>query len=328
MRRTSELSRLTAAKVKNSAVAAAAAAPPLLPLLSELSKLFTEIQKVVHTFYRVEGIVADIIAEMTGRTYVKPVIFVRLAWREENKGVYFEITNPLHRLALLDLYIRFNLQTFIELDPLFKDDMGCMLYHNLRESGGLATRACVVDSVKEATPLLPPAPAEPVKETTLPLPEPVKEETPPPPEPVKEATPPPAPVKQTTTIPKPVPEPLPNDITIRGPGMTPLPRQMPPLPQPQLPSEPTITYMSQPVRPKITVTTPSVAAPTLEITEPPPQPLPLPPSPVQPPPRPAPVRPNPSAYVLTTRPPPKRKEIILPRRELPEILPPRPAESK
>ena len=151
LRRTSEMSRLTAEKIKTFS-ASRPTCPPLKPLLEDLAELFTQVQRVVKDFYTIEGVVAQVIADMTARTYVKPVIFVRLVWREENTGVYFDIANRLHRLALLDIYFRYNLRSYIDADPLFKDDMGCILYHNVMSSRDAAEEMRSTRGVAPAPP--------------------------------------------------------------------------------------------------------------------------------------------------------------------------------
>jgi hypothetical protein len=312
MRRTSEMSRITAEKLKSYA-ATRPTCPPLKPLLEDLAELFTQVQRVVKDFYTIEGIVAQVIADMSARTYVKPVIFVRLVWREENTGVYFEITNRFHRLALLDIYFRYNLRSYIDSDPLFKDDMGCVLYHNVMSSRDAeeemrSTRGVAPPPAVDPTPIpvrSAPAPApapQPVVRSTepaAPLPQPIIHSTGPPP--------------QAAAAPKPKPKPQPQPAPVAAPP--------PPKPKPQPQPAP-------------------VAAP------PPPKPKP------KPQPQPAPVsapKPKPPANVITTSAPPPRRpgdaptpsplildssqqrgprSATIPRRELPPALPPRPVGPK
>jgi hypothetical protein len=308
LRRTSEMSRITASKVKKGEMGAGSC-PQLKPLLTELNNLFTEVQKVIHTFYTIEGVVADFIAEMTGRTFVKPVIFVRLAWREEHPGEYFELTNPLQRLSLLDIYIRYGLKSYIDLDPLFKDDMGCLLYHNLRDSGALDE-----SSVMGAPP--------PIR-CAMEMPEP-----PPAPAPVQLI-----PKKEDEVIT------LPPDIDIRGPGAPKIARDAPTVRNVVYSEGPVISMDYIKLQKKVVPV--AYPVPELEINENVPEQNPeptlapqayitrMPARPVELPPPSAPRRlDGASATVLTTRPPPKRREIGIPRRELPPALPPRPVGPK
>jgi hypothetical protein len=316
LRRTSDMSRLTASKVKKNGLGlglGTGSCPPLKPLLMELNNLFTEVQKVVHTFYTIEGVVADFIAEMTGRTFVKPVIFVRLAWREEHPGEYFDLLNPLQRLSLLDIYIRYGLKIYIDLDPLFKDDMGCMLYHNLRDSGAL-DESSVVGA---------PPPTRCAMEAPAPVPVPV-------PAPVPAPVPVPVPKKVEEIIT------LPPDIDIRGPGAPHVARGPMPVRNVSYSEGAIISmdYIKAPQRKEPVAATGEVAEtpPELVVKEPEPVTLPyitrMPSRPVELPPPPAPRQAGVSATVLTTRPPPKRREIGIPRRELPPALPPRPVVPK
>ena len=305
MRRTSEMSRLTTEKLK-SYTAARPTCPPLKPLLEDLAELFTQVQRVVKDFYTFEGVVAQVIAEMTARTYVKPVVFVRLVWREENTGVYFDIMNRLHRLALLDIYFRYNLRSYIDADPLFKDDMGCVLYHNVMSSRDAEEE---MRSTRGVVPVPPP-----VEPTPAPTPSTVRsapaEAPPPQPSHVARST-----VPAPAPAPPPAPQPIIHSTVAKPPKSTPVPvvtAKPQPQPQPQPQPVPVVTAKPKP----------------------------------QPQPQPAPVvaaKPKPPANVVTTSAPPPRRPgeaaapqifdpsqqrgprpSTIPRRELPPALPPRP----
>lgn len=307
MRRTSEMSRLTAEKIKTY-TATRPKCPPLKPLLEDLAELFTQVQRVVKDYYTIEGVIAQVIAEMTARTYVKPVVFVRLVWREENTGVYFDIANRLHRLALLDIYFRYNLRSFIDSDPLFKDDMGCVLYHNVMSSRDAEEE---MRSTRGVAPVPPPVEPTPIPVRSVPAP--------PQPQPV---------VRSTETAPVAAPPPQPQPI-IRSTGPA------PPQPQPQ----PIIrSTVAQPPKP--------TPAPVVASPSPPAQPKPKPKPQPQPAPVTA-AKPKPPANVVTTSAPPPRRpgdapaphifdpsqqrdprSATIPRRELPPALPPRPVGPK
>ena len=288
MRRTSDMSRLTAEKIKTYA-ATRPTCQPLRPILEDLAELFTQVQRVVKDYYTIEGIVAQVIAEMTARTYVKPVVFVRLVWREENTGVYFEITNRLHRLALLDIYFRYNLRSFIDVDPLFKDDMGCVLYHNVMSSRG-------AEEEMRSTRGVAPAPS-----TVDPIPIPVRSvpATPSPPLPVIRSAPAPAPAAPPQPPQPPPPQPPPQPI-IRSAPAAPQQQQQPPQPKPKPQPQPAPVVAAKPKPPTNVVTTSA------------------------PPPRRPGDTPKPAPHIFDSSQQRGPRPATIPRRELPPVLPPRP----
>lgn len=99
--------------------------PDLDKVFSDFAEFVKFIEQTVQKSYPITAIINEFVAQMSARTTVRPVIFVRLAWRERNPGVYFDINYPLHRLQIKGLYIEYGFDH--RSDPLFKDALGLTL---------------------------------------------------------------------------------------------------------------------------------------------------------------------------------------------------------
>ena len=99
--------------------------PDLDKVFSDFEEFVRFVQQTVQKSYPITAIISEFVASMQARTTVRPVLFVRLAWRERNPGVYFDVNYPLHRLQIKGLYIEYG---FVHRnDPLFKDALGLTL---------------------------------------------------------------------------------------------------------------------------------------------------------------------------------------------------------
>ena len=99
--------------------------PDLDKVFSDFSEFVKFVEQTVQKSYPITAIINEFVASMSARTGVRPVLFVRLAWRERNPGVYFDINYPLHRLQIKGLYIEYGVD--YRNDPLFKDALGLTL---------------------------------------------------------------------------------------------------------------------------------------------------------------------------------------------------------
>lgn len=99
--------------------------PDLDKVFSDFEEFVRFVEQTVQKSYPITAIITEFVAAMQARTTVRPVLFVRLAWRERNPGVYFDINYPLHRLQIKGLYIEYGFDH--RGDPLFKDALGLTL---------------------------------------------------------------------------------------------------------------------------------------------------------------------------------------------------------
>ena len=99
--------------------------PDLDKVFSDFSEFVKFVEQTVQKSYPITAIISEFVAAMTARTGVRPILFVRLAWRERNSGVYFDINYPLHRLQIKGIYIEYGFN--YHNDPLFKDALGLTL---------------------------------------------------------------------------------------------------------------------------------------------------------------------------------------------------------
>lgn len=99
--------------------------PDLDKVFSDFEEFVRFVQQTVQKSYPITAIITEFVAAMQARTTVRPVLFVRLAWRERNPGVYFDINYTLHRLQIKGIYLEYGLDH--RSDPLFKDALGLTL---------------------------------------------------------------------------------------------------------------------------------------------------------------------------------------------------------
>jgi hypothetical protein len=99
--------------------------PDLDKVFLDFSEFVKFVEQTVQKSYPITAIISEFIAAMSARTGVRPIIFVRLVWRERNPGVYFDVNYPLHRLQIKGLYIEYGVD--YQYDPLFKDALGLTL---------------------------------------------------------------------------------------------------------------------------------------------------------------------------------------------------------
>ena len=99
--------------------------PDLDIVFSDFAEFVKFVQQTVQKSYPITAIINEFVASMSARTAVRPVLFVRLVWRERNPGVYFDINYPLHRLQIKGIYIEYGVDH--RGDPLFKDALGLTL---------------------------------------------------------------------------------------------------------------------------------------------------------------------------------------------------------
>ena len=99
--------------------------PDLDKVFSDFEEFVRFVQQTVQKSYPITAIISEFVAAMEARTTVRPVLFVRLVWRERNPGVSFDINFPIHRLQIKGIYIEFNRDH--SNDPLFKDALGLTL---------------------------------------------------------------------------------------------------------------------------------------------------------------------------------------------------------
>lgn len=96
--------------------------PDLDKVFSDFEEFVRFVEQTVQKSYPITAIISEFVAAMEARTTVRPVLFVRLVWRERNPGVYFDINNVIHRLQIKGIYIE--LKRDHSNDPLFKDTLG------------------------------------------------------------------------------------------------------------------------------------------------------------------------------------------------------------
>jgi hypothetical protein len=99
--------------------------PDLDKVFSDFEEFVKFVQQTVQKSYPITAVISEFVAAMNARTGVRPVLFVRLVWRERNPGVYFDINYPLHRLQIKGIYIEYGVDH--RADPLFKDALGLTL---------------------------------------------------------------------------------------------------------------------------------------------------------------------------------------------------------
>jgi hypothetical protein len=99
--------------------------PDLDKVFTDFSEFVKFVQQTVQKSYPITAIISEFVAAMQARTAVRPVLFVRLVWRERNPGVYFDINYALHRLQIKGIYIEYGVDH--RADPLFKDALGLTL---------------------------------------------------------------------------------------------------------------------------------------------------------------------------------------------------------
>ena len=99
--------------------------PDLDIVFSDFAEFVKFVEQTVQKSYPITAIISEFVAAMQARTTVRPVLFVRLVWRERNPGVYFDINYPLHRLQIKGIYIEYGVD--YRTDPLFKDALGLTL---------------------------------------------------------------------------------------------------------------------------------------------------------------------------------------------------------
>lgn len=99
--------------------------PDLDKVFSDFEEFVRFVEQTVQKSYPITAIISEFVAAMQARTTVRPVLFVRLVWRERNPGVYFDINYPLHRLQIKGLYLEYGMDH--RSDPLFKDALGLTL---------------------------------------------------------------------------------------------------------------------------------------------------------------------------------------------------------
>lgn len=99
--------------------------PDLDKVFSDFAEFVKFVEQTVQKSYPITAVITEFVAAMTAKTGVRPVLFVRLVWRERNPGVYFDINYPLHRLQIKGIYIEFGVDH--RADPLFKDALGLTL---------------------------------------------------------------------------------------------------------------------------------------------------------------------------------------------------------
>jgi hypothetical protein len=99
--------------------------PDLDKVFSDFEEFVRFVQQTVQKSYPITAIISEFVAAMSARTTVRPVLFVRLVWRERNPGVYFDINYTLHRLQIKGIYLEYGADH--RGDPLFKDALGLTL---------------------------------------------------------------------------------------------------------------------------------------------------------------------------------------------------------
>lgn len=99
--------------------------PDLDKVFSDFEEFVKFVEQTVQKSYPITAIINEFVAQMTAKATIRPVLFVRLVWRERNPGVYFDINYPLHRLQIKGLYIEYGFNH--RADPLFKDALGLTL---------------------------------------------------------------------------------------------------------------------------------------------------------------------------------------------------------
>lgn len=96
--------------------------PDLDKVFSDFAEFVKFVEQTVQKSYPITAVITEFVAAMSAKTGVRPVIFVRLVWRERNPGIYFDINCPLHRMQIKGIYIEFDVDH--RADPLFKDTLG------------------------------------------------------------------------------------------------------------------------------------------------------------------------------------------------------------
>jgi hypothetical protein len=78
-----------------------------LEVSTGMIQIITELTDVIDSMIklRVEML---FVGQMTATSTTTPPVFTRLLWIEENKGIKFDRTNPLHVLQLKDKYMQVN----------------------------------------------------------------------------------------------------------------------------------------------------------------------------------------------------------------------------
>lgn len=99
--------------------------PDLDTVFSDFAEFVKFVEQTVQKSYPITAVITEFVAAMSAKTGVRPVLFVRLVWRERNPGVYFDINYPLHRLQIKGIYIEYGVDHTG--DPLFKDALGLTL---------------------------------------------------------------------------------------------------------------------------------------------------------------------------------------------------------
>lgn len=90
-----------------------------------LNDLIYTIEQTIPEHFSVDGVIAEFVAQISGRTFVPPPVYVRLVWRQENPTVRFDMKDRIHRLQIKDIYVRLGYD--YTLDRMFQDTIGLSL---------------------------------------------------------------------------------------------------------------------------------------------------------------------------------------------------------
>ena len=96
--------------------------PGILDAFLALESAIFNTERALQQYYEPARAVSEFVAKMSARCTVPPVIFVRLVWRNSFPKEVFDITNPINRLQIKDIYLAFGFD--YTGDPLFKDALG------------------------------------------------------------------------------------------------------------------------------------------------------------------------------------------------------------
>lgn len=99
--------------------------PDILDSFLSLNELIYTIERTIPVNFSVDGVIAEFVAEMSGRAFVSPAVYVRLIWRQEHATVRFDMNDRIHRLQIKDIYVRLGYD--YKLDRMFQDTIGLSL---------------------------------------------------------------------------------------------------------------------------------------------------------------------------------------------------------
>jgi hypothetical protein len=69
--------------------------PDLDKVFSDFEEFVKFVEQTIQKSYPITAVITEFVAAMSAKTGVRPVIFVRLVWRERNPGIYFDINRSI-----------------------------------------------------------------------------------------------------------------------------------------------------------------------------------------------------------------------------------------